>query len=227
MADCSQPRVPCAGSVLGGLLATVAPETRAWLTARLCERVVPAGTVLACPGTDLTEVAEVLEGTLGLMQRAANGRAHLIGVLMARDICGHPYESPATCRIEALSDARLLTIPRADLEAVIEQDPEADQQLGAHLLAVMDRTGDWLQVIGRRRVTERVAAFVMILARRSETAGPLRLPLTRAQLALHLGTRPETLSRSLHELGTRGAIRLLDPYQLCVTDAPLLAQIAG
>lgn len=227
MADCSQPRAPCAGSVFGGLLATVSPDARAWLTARLRERVVPAGTVLARPGSDLAEVAEVLDGTLGVMQRMTNGRAHLIGVLMARDICGHPYEGPATCRIEALTDVRLLALPRTDLETVIEQDPRADQQLSAHLLEVLDRTGDWLQVIGRRRVTERVAAFVMILARRSGTAGSLRLPLTRAQLALHLGTRPETLSRSLHELETRGAIRLLDPYQLCLTDVPLLARIAG
>jgi CRP/FNR family transcriptional regulator len=52
-------------------------------------------------------------------------------------------------------------------------------------------------------------------------------PLSRRWLAQYLGTRPETISRALHQLEVKGAIRIESADWFFVTDTSKLAAIAG
>ena len=212
------------------LLARLSPRARAILTANLHERVVPAGAVLFDEGDTVDSLGQVAGGTLGLIRRGTGGRAHMIGFLLPPDLCGHPFASRATCRLEALTDARLLCVPRSDVALAMHTEPEAEELLTAQVLHNLNRTREALQLIGNRRVTRRVAGFLILLARRTGTGpegGPLELPMSRAHLALYLGTRPETLSRSLHELADLGVLRIEDPYRFCILSAAALARAAG
>ena len=46
-------------------------------------------------------------------------------------------------------------------------------------------------------------------------------------LAHYLGSRPETLSRAIHDLAARRALRIIDPQKFEITNLKMLIEIAG
>jgi CRP-like cAMP-binding protein len=73
-----------------------------------------------------------------------------------------------------------------------------------------------------RPVTARLARFLLERAEDPTLSSPA---VTRALIATHLGTTPETISRSLHVLEGEGAIRF-DRHQIRIVKANLLKEIA-
>lgn len=218
------------GGPLVVLLAQISPAAREILTSNLHLRVIAAGELLLDAGEAIDSVGQVLAGTLGLIRRTADGRAHMTDFLMASDLCGHPFADRATCRLEALTQTQLLCLPRTDITRVMLAEPEAEKIMAAQVLHDLDRTRQALELIGARRVTQRVAGFLILLRRRLGVTfedGPITLPMSRVHLALFLGTRPETISRSLHELADLAVLRIEDPYRFHILSAEALAKAAG
>ena len=125
-----------------------------------------------------------------------------------------------------------MRLARAGFEAVLRRAPEVERAFLVTLLDELDAAREWILMLNGQKVIERVASFLLILLRRKDPAVAgrppvLTLPLSRANLAHYLGTRPETLSRALHELEDRGAVRLRDPYLIEIADRARLAAIAG
>jgi CRP-like cAMP-binding protein len=92
--------------------------------------------------------------------------------------------------------------------------------------------------LGRKTARERVATFLLGLLRKTEavavgaersSGGPaiIPLPMSRADIAAHLGLRIETVSRTFTEFTRKGLIRPCGPHQLRVPDARRLAGVAG
>lgn len=195
-------------------------------------RVVAAGTVLVDELEASTEIGFVLEGMLGMLKQLPDGRSHLIGVLIQDDHYGRIFDGPSTYRLEALTDARICTLPRSALESVLHLEADAERRLLVHLLDEIDSAREWLLLISGTKVIERVASYLMILMRRAgQPSGGshpiIEQPLSRRDLARLLGTRTETLSRALHDLEKAGAIRILKPHQFAVADARRLVELAG
>ena len=91
---------------------------------------------------------------------------------------------------------------------------------------------EWLLLISGRKVINRTAALLAILARRMRPkshnkAIPVHLPLRRQELAHYLGTTPESLSRSFHELANRGILQIIDPQHFAILDLGALIDISG
>jgi CRP/FNR family transcriptional regulator len=92
-------------------------------------------------------------------------------------------------------------------------------------------------LLGRKTATEKVASFLLLLARRSTLTGcahvaapevpRFELPLTRADIADYLGLTIETVSRQITRLKSAGTIRLLDNRLFVVPDMSELVKAAG
>ncbi|MFC2969172.1 Crp/Fnr family transcriptional regulator [Acidimangrovimonas pyrenivorans] len=222
--------------MLARLLAQLPADIRRALAAVSELRDAPAGTVMIADGAPAEGVGLVLEGTLGLIKRLPDGRSNIIGLLTPGELCGRVFDPEASYQVEALTDARVLCFKRAGFEEILEAAPEVERLFMINVLDEIDAAREWLLLLGGRKAVERVASFLLILCRQelarrgTDWDGspiPVRLPLSRADLARHLGTRPETLSRALHALEDRGVLVIHDPGRFEVTDPEGLVNISG
>jgi CRP/FNR family transcriptional regulator len=88
-----------------------------------------------------------------------------------------------------------------------------------------------MMLLGRKTARERVASFLLMLARRAEQAGraaggSLALPMTRADIGDHLGLTTETVSRTVTQLKNLGCIALRPGSRVEITDRAGLQDIA-
>jgi CRP/FNR family transcriptional regulator len=217
---------------LGALLALLEPAVRAGLEAQAVLHSVPAGTILTEPGQTSPKICYVISGTLAMTQVIDDGRKHIIGLLMPTDLHGRLFDAIAAYRIEALSDATLCCFDRVYFQNLMQQNPDVERLFLLHILDELDAAREWLFLISGRKVINRTAALLAILARRTRPkthtkAIRVQLPLRRQELAHYLGTSPESLSRSFHELADRGILDIIDPQHFAILDLGALIEISG
>jgi CRP/FNR family transcriptional regulator len=202
-------------------------------TARL--RDVPRGEVLVSEGQEGTEIGYVLDGALGMVKALPDGRVHILGILVPTDLYGRLFDGPSDYSIEALAETRLLCFDRAAFEAVLRKAPELERLFMVSVLDELDAAREWILLLNGTQVVERVAAFLVILARRSgeirgvgaEQQLVVRLPIARGDFARCLGVRKESLSRALHRLDREGAIRIAAGDNFEIADIGALVEASG
>ena len=95
----------------------------------------------------------------------------------------------------------------------------------------LDAARDWTLLSGRKTAREKIATFLMMVARRTSTtmdkANRFDLPLTREAMADFLGLTIETVSRQFSSLRKEGLIVLEDKRSVLVTDTEALQIEAG
>jgi CRP/FNR family transcriptional regulator, nitrogen fixation regulation protein len=91
------------------------------------------------------------------------------------------------------------------------------------LLADLSRLQQHLLVLGTRNALERVAAFLVDIAERQSANTIVRLPMSRSEIADHLGLTLETVSRAMHRLGEMDLIALNGARTVRLRDKQALA----
>ena len=84
-------------------------------------------------------------------------------------------------------------------------------------------------LLGRKTATERVASFVLSLARRRRLApgAPVAIPMSRSDIADYLGLTVETVSRTFSALRRTAAIDFLDQHLIAIRRQGRLEEVAG
>jgi CRP/FNR family transcriptional regulator len=218
--------------LLSKLFRTLPPSIGSELLASATLRDLPMGTVVLDRGMVSSEIGYVIHGILGMIQIVDPSRRHIVGILVPTDIYGRIFDGPAHHRIEALVPTRVLVFQRAAFEQVLRRNPSVERLFLVHLLDEMDAAHEWLLLISCRKVINRVASFLTIVARRAKSTSPsepliLRLPFPRKELAHFLGASKESLSRAFHELQTKGVIRILDAKTFEIPDLSVLTAVSG
>lgn len=199
---------------------------------------IKAGQVVVADGEVAPHIGCVIEGILAMTKALPDGRKHIIGLLNPMEIYGRIFDGASTYQIEALTDATVLHFDRRTFERLLLEAPEIERLFVANVMDELDAAREWILLIGRRKVIERVAAFVLMLSRHKvQQAGPglidPKAPLTvhiairRVDLAHYLGTRPESISRAFHALEKRGMVKIVDPNNFEILDWHALNKIVG
>lgn len=179
----------------------------------------------------------VTRGVLRLEKLLSDGQQQIIGILVASDMFGRMFDGPLGYAIEAATDAEVCLFRRGPFEALLERSPELEKLVILNILNEVDAALEWVGVLANRKVSARAASFLLMLCRRwAAQTGSLSLengrievtvPLSRHDLALFLGTRPETLSRAFHSLAEDGLINIRSPYQFDIRDLDGLTRLSG
>lgn len=219
-------------SLLTRLLDSLPKDVTTALMSHATVRDLAAGEVVIERGVRSEHICYVLEGTLAMLQDLEDGKKHILGLLVPTDVLGRVFNGPSGYRVETLSTARLLCLARAPFEQVLRENPAAERLFLVHLLDEVDAAREWLLLISGRKVINRLASFLTILARRSGLMGDgkpdvVHVPLARKDLAQYLGARPETLSRAFHKLERKGILRIVDPYHIEILDDEALLEASG
>lgn len=199
-------------------------------------RSFAAGEMLARAGERLPHFSSLVSGCASMSRTLEDGRRQLLGVLLPSDFIGRPGRDVAAYDVEALSDVMLCRFERRAFEDMVSDTPHLATRLLTMTLDELDAARDWAVVLGRLTAREKVAAFLVSLARRlSGTRGTvaarggvtLHLPLSREAMADHLGLTIETTSRQITALRKDGLIEVPSIRAIRILDFAALALEAG
>ena len=207
------------------------PHELALLDSVKSYREVPAGQAIFRAGDPMTHVASVVSGVATLSRTLADGRRQTVGLLLPSDFIGRPGREAHLFDVEATSDVLLCRFERKGFERVLHETPHISVRLMQMTLDELDAQRDWAVVLGRMTARERVASFLLLLARRLGTAegdgGSLDLPMTREAIADHLGLTLETTSRQISALKRDGVITPSGRTRIAIPDLSVLSEEAG
>ncbi|SFB82675.1 Crp/Fnr family transcriptional regulator [Tropicimonas isoalkanivorans] len=196
-----------------------------------------AGQTVARSGETLDTIGCVRSGFLRMQKRLADGRQHVVGLLVEGDMFGRVFDGALHFAIEAATEAEVCTFRRAPFEELLVRMPDLERMVLLNILNELDRARDWMIILSCPRVSGRIAGFLLVLCSRfagidhlfrAGRRGPeVRIPISRADLAHLLGTRPESISRGFHALAEAGYIEILRPDRIGIRDLTALAAEAG
>lgn len=127
---------------------------------------------------------------------------------------------------QTIAASRLIFFSRKDFIALITEKPSLALNMLAVLSMRLRRFTVQIEHLSLKEVPERLAAYLMYLAREQESDDHVRLDIAKGQLASLLGTIPETLSRIFAKMSADGLIEVNGPdIRLC--DREGLAILAG
>ncbi len=150
-------------------------------------------------------VYKVLSGTVRTYKVLNDGRRQIGAFYLPGDIFGLEIGDEHTFSAEAIVDCKVLVIKRSTLVALAGRDNEVARQLWTMTAGELQRAQDHIMLL-IKTAQERVAGFLLEMARRSAAATEVDLPMSRQDIADYLGLTIETVSRTLTQLENSGAI---------------------
>lgn len=196
-----------------------------------------AGQVIIGERTQSGFLGNVVSGMVKLCKTLEDGRQQVVGLLFPSDFFGRPYEDQSPFSFEAATDVEICVFERQAFEALLERYPEVEHELLVQVLTDLDAAREWMVLLGCQTAREKVASFLLMLHRRSalmgcEKAGKpetsiVTFPVSRKDVALYLGTTPETVSRQVQWLSRQGIVQIIDGQTFAVLNRERLAQTAA
>lgn len=178
--------------------------------------------------------SNVLAGVVKLTKMLPDGRQQIVGLQFAPDFLGRPFRTESVLNAEAATNVSLCSFPKAVMDRMMKEYPDLGHKLLEQTLKELDEARDWMVTLGRKTASEKVASFLLLIARNidpladdeNETA-TFDLPLTRADIADFLGLTIETVSRQLTKLRADGVIRIENNRHVFVGDMSRLEARSG
>lgn len=180
-------------------------------------------------------LGSVVTGVVALNKSLEDGRRQIVGLMFPSDFIGRPLRPVAPYEAVAVTDVRMCLFRRGQFEDILSRHPNVERRLLEMMLDELDAARDWMLLLGRKSAREKVASFLMILARRAaemekrsaRDRAAFAIPLSREAIAEHLGLTIETVSRQLTALRRDGIIELHGARSVSVTGFDELAALAG
>jgi CRP/FNR family nitrogen fixation transcriptional regulator len=179
-------------------------------------------------GSPATHIFKVVSGAVRTCKIMRDGRRQVGEFALPGDFFGWNGIGAHFYSAEAVADSMLISYARRDVDHASAADREALRALHLMVLESLSAAQRRLLLLGRKTAVERVASFLLEMHERgSGKADEVRLPMTRSDIADHLGLTVETVSRALSSLKQSGAVLLEGAHQFRVWDWRKLEQLSG
>ena len=149
----------------------------------------------------------VLSGCVRTVSLMEDGRRQVSEFLLQGDLLGWEAAEEYDVTAEAVTPVILRRCRRRSIEALADTNPEVARRLRTLSAGKLRAARERMVLLGRKTAAERIASFLLEMAQRTQTA-EIPLPMTRADIADHLGLTIETVCRGLTQLQRDGTIRL-------------------
>jgi len=151
---------------------------------------------------------KILSGCVRRVKLLEDGRRQVGEFLMAGDLFGFEALDTHDFSAEAVSDVVLRRYPRRMVEALAESQFAFARRLRDMAAVSLRLAHGRLMLLGRKTASERIASFVLEMAERlpGRNDRMVELPMSRTDMADHLGLTIETVCRVLAVLRREGTI---------------------
>ena len=224
---------PCLNCTVrrAGICAAIEPADLAHLRRHVIRRTVRAGSELHAEGTANTSYANILSGVVKLTRVFRDGREQIVGLQFSNDFLGQPFADERGVTAEAATDVEICSIPKGELDRLAHDRPAVSRRMHRQAAADLEEAREWMMTLARKDAREKVANLIYKIARRlggdARPSIDFELPLSRADIADHLGLTVETVSRQFTKLRSDGIIAITNKTGIRIPDMPRLAHEAG
>ena len=181
-------------------------------------------------GDTAEQLYKVEAGNVCIYKMTPNGRRQIIDFAYPGDLIGLGALTEHTASAQAMTKTRVRCIPTASVHKLARDDARLGMKLYEALSQQLVAARELLFAVSQRTASERIAAFLLALAKRSERSGehPLEfvLPMTRSDIADFLGLTIETVSRMLSRFRLAGLIDIDQIVLIRILDREGLEAIA-
>lgn len=212
--------------------AVLTPEERDAMAAAGRTRTLKRGEMLFAAGDEDAACATLISGALKVAAIDQDGNEQILALVHPAGFIGELFAPFAHHDVVALTESRLCTFARGDIERAINVYPALARALLKRSQADLLASRSLLELTGHASAEARLAALLHdFAAAASESschlAHEFELPLTRGEMGNMLGLTIETVSRKLGELEDMGAIIRKGKRGITVRDAQMLHDISG
>ena len=188
-----------------------------------CRRTVRRGHELYTAGDPVESCYRIMGGSVRTFELDEEGRRHITDFLLAGDLLGSDCVGTHHLSAEAVTDAELVRYPRRAVDLLAAQHGGVARHLHDLAAQSLRRAHGRMFLLGRATAGERLAAFLLEMSARApeRASGAVELPMTRTDIADHLGLATETASRNMTQLcrlgviaATKSGIRIRDRQAL-------------
>ena len=152
---------------------------------------------------------KVLSGTVCTSKILNDGRRQIGGFYMAGDIFGLECGEAHTMAAETITDASILIVKKNVLATLANRNAWISTQLLLLTARELARVQNRVLLVSSKSAQERVVGFLLEMSTRAGASGDvLELPMSRQDIADYLGLTIETVSRTLWQLESCGAIEI-------------------
>lgn len=221
----------------GAVCGALEPDELETLNRMTRRRLIKAGETVMSDQEPAEFLANIVSGVIKLTKTLADGRQQIVGLQFAPDFLGRAFGRKNPYFAEAATEVELCCFPRGEFEKLLHSHPGLERRLFERTLDELDAAREWMVLLGRKTAEEKVASFMVMLARRSAVIGCANqepadvarfvMPLTRADIADYLGLTIETVSRQITRLKVNNVIRVLDSRSFLVPSMERLRDAAG
>jgi CRP/FNR family nitrogen fixation transcriptional regulator len=167
---------------------------------------------------------KVINGTVRTYKVLNDGRRQIGAFYLPGDIFGLEVGEEHTFSAEAIVDSKILVIKRSTLVALAARDNEVARQLWTMTAGELQRAQDHILLL-IKTAQERVAGFLLEMAKRSAAATEVDLPMSRQDIADYLGLTIETVSRTLTQLENSAAIAVPTSRRIVLRNRAALSRL--
>jgi len=188
--------------------------------------LVQRGQTLFFEGDPARSCFRVVTGAVRSSRLLADGRRQVGDFFLPDDFFGFGHTGTYRSSAEAITDTALISYPRKLLDATVEEQPGLGRALFAMVSGRLADAHLQMLLLGRMNAEQRVATFLLALSERCRTGDVVRLPMTREDIADHLGLTIETVSRTISKLAASGLIVLRTSNNIRILDRDALEDLA-
>lgn len=176
-------------------------------------------------GDELKCSYKILSGAVRLSRITQSGRRQIVGFRTPGEFVGFEWDGCCTLGVEAVRDVVAERYMRACVDRLIEECSDVRESLVTVIRSELRTAHEHLITLGCPSAKERVANFVLQLARKAgaRDGETIEIELSRQDIADYLGLTLETISRTFSEFKSTGAIALPKRRQIRILDKARLA----
>lgn len=167
---------------------------------------------------------KVVSGAVRTYKVLIDGRRQVGGFYLPGDIFGLETGEEHTFSAEAITESKVLVINHSALIARARTDQDVAFQLWELTGRELRRLQEHLLLL-IKNAPERVAAFLLTMAERFSDDNSVDLPMSRRDIADHLGLTIETVSRSLTLIENTGAVEFPSRRRFVLHDRSALTRL--
>lgn len=190
------------------LRGATSPTGRSEAMGQGIRRTFKSGEEIFTEGEPCRFFYKVVSGTVRTGKLLADGRRQIDAFSLPGDVFGLEGGNFHRFTAEAVDKVEVVAFRCGEFGGLMQSNPAFGGKLMASMVTNLDRAHDHAVLLGRKTALEKMASFLLDLARRMSCGTRLDLPMQRSDIADHLGLTIETVSRVLAQMVRSGLIRL-------------------
>lgn len=178
-------------------------------------------------GAAARDLYKVVSGCIRTYRFLSDGRRMVASFALPGEVFGLDGRGAHRFSAEAVTEAVVIAFARKEIDDCVGREPGAAHSWQAYALEKLSAAEDRCLLLGRMSAAERVASFLLDMDRRGpRIPGIIDLPMSRYDIADHLGLTAETISRVLTSLRKRGIIADQGQHRVELLDREVLESVA-